>query len=93
MTFRIESALEGPIRVLLLSGRIRSENLDDLKDALAAGGPAVLDLDEVTLIDADAVCLLESLEACGVALRNCAPYLRSLIGNERAQANRDGSGG
>ena len=93
MTFRIESTLEGPTRVLLLSGQMRSESLDALKDALVAGRALVLDLDEVTLIDADAVRLLESLEARGVALRNCAPYLRSLIGKERAGAHRDGSGG
>ena len=86
MTFRIDKALEGSIPVLRLSGRIRSDSLDDLKAELAAcGWTAALDLDEVTLLDVEVVRLLDSLERRGIELRKCAPYIREWIVRERTE--------
>ena len=71
--------------VLRLSGRMRSEDLDALRTELTAcGETAALDLDELTLLDVEAVRLLESLERRGAELRNCAPYVRAWIVRERA---------
>ena len=90
MTLRIDKALEGPTPVLRLSGRMQSDNLDDLKAELAAcGWTAVLDLDEVTLLDVEVVRLLESLERRGIELRNCPPYVRAWIARERAEGDPD----
>jgi hypothetical protein len=92
VTFRIEKALEGPAPLLRLSGRMQSDNLDDLKDELAAyGWTAVLDLDEVTLIDAEVVRLLESLERRGIELRNCPRYVRTWIARVRVEGDPDGT--
>lgn len=86
MTFRIDRALEGTTVVLRLSGRLRADELDGLERELAASGSnAVLDLDQVTLLDVETVRLLDSLERQGLELRNCAPYIRAWIGRERAE--------
>jgi glutathione S-transferase len=92
LTFRIDRALEGTASILRLSGRLRAEELEALKDELAKSGwTAVLDLDELTLLDVDAVRLLESLERRGLELRNCAPYIRAWIARERAERDVGGS--
>lgn len=92
MTFRIEETREGPRRILRLSGWISSESLDHLKRELAASRTtAVLDLDEVTLLDVHVVRLLKSLERRGVELRNCPPYVRAWIASERVEDDPDGS--
>ncbi len=44
---------------------------------------SVLDLEEVTLVDLDVVCLLGALEAADVELENCSPYIRDWIFMER----------
>jgi hypothetical protein len=43
----------------------------------------VLDLEEVKLVDVEAVRFLGSCEIAGVTLLNCAPYIRDWIGKER----------
>jgi hypothetical protein len=43
----------------------------------------VLDLEEVKLVDVEAVRFLGSCEVAGVTLLNCAPYIRDWIGKER----------
>lgn len=86
LTLRIDRTVEATGSVLRLSGRLRTENLRDLEEEVAAGTwPAALDLDQVTLVDVEAVRLLESLERRGIELRSCAPYIRAWIARERAQ--------
>jgi len=43
----------------------------------------VLDLEEVNLVDVEAVRFLGMCEAQGVTLLNCSPYIRDWIGKER----------
>jgi len=43
----------------------------------------VLDLEEVNLVDVEAVRFLGACEAQGVTLLNCSPYIRDWIGKER----------
>ena len=60
-----------------LIGRVRSEHLQELKEQVATAGPGVaLDLDEVTLVDVDAVRFLGACEAEGAQLLHCSPYIR-----------------
>lgn len=90
LTFRIDRTREATGLVLRLSGRLRAENLGDLNEEMAASWcPPALDLDQVTLVDVEAVRLLESFERRGVELRNCAPYIQAWITRERAE--RDAS--
>ena len=51
------------------------------------GEPGVaLDLDEVDLVDIEAVRFLVACEAQGVEVVNCAPYVREWMFQERARA-------
>jgi len=86
LTFRIDRVLQGAESVLRLSGQLHAEDLPDLKRELAASGStAVLDLEEVTLLDVETVRSLELLERQGIELRSCAPYIRAWISRERAE--------
>ena len=62
---------------LSLSGRIEIEDVAELQRliGLEAGGQAIsLDLQDVTLIDRDAVSFLECCEMEGIKLDNCPAY-------------------
>ena len=85
MTLRIEERSDGQRPVLRLSGRIRSEHLDELKAQIRSKGPAVaLDLEEVTRVDVGTVQFLGLCEADGIELLHCAPYIRKWIGLTRS---------
>jgi hypothetical protein len=86
MSCRIDRLVSaGDLVVLRVSGRIRAENLDTLRELLGrekAG--VVIDLKEVTLVDRDAVTFLALSESGGIELRNCPAYVREWIHRERA---------
>jgi anti-anti-sigma regulatory factor len=82
---RIKRAVNGEV-VLTVSGRMHAENLVVLKnliDSEAAGRPIVLDLKGLTLVDREAVKLLEQYDADGIRLRNCPPYIREWVARVR----------
>jgi len=84
MTLRIETASDGATTTLRLIGRIESNYLAELGAQVRRHRPhIVLDLDEVTLVDLDVVRYLIACEAVGLELRNCAPYIRQWMDNER----------
>ena len=84
MTFRIDEVSGGPPKVFRLSGRIRSEHLEALRTAISdQPGETILDLHDVTLIDAETVRFLASCEANGMRLLHCSPYVRDSILRER----------
>ena len=86
MVLRIEKVSEGPFMILRLSGRVQSEHVDQLKAQIEGSTQRViLDLDEVKLVDRDVVCFLGRCEANGVELRQCSPYIRDWIDQERAR--------
>ena len=88
MTLRIDTTRDGGRAALRLIGRIRSENLHDLELQIAGVGPVVLDLEEVNLVDVDAVRFLMDTARAGIELRNCPPFIRAWIDREE----RDGTG-
>jgi len=47
------------------------------------GAGIVLDLEDVTLVDRDAVSFLRLCEAEGVGLLHCSPYIRAWIVREQ----------
>lgn len=72
-----------------LSGRLDSETADELRRALESekdGRRIALDLKDLTLLNRDAVTLLERCEAGNIKLRNCPPYVREWITREREAA-------
>jgi len=69
---------------IYLSGELRSQQLDDLRAEIEDCGPGViLDLDEVDVVDIDAVRFLSACEASGVEVVNCLPYIREWMFQER----------
>ena len=80
----------GKIQVVFkLSGRLDSQTANELRLALQsekAGSRVALDLQDVTLVNRDAMTFLERCEANNIKLRNCPPYVREWIRRER-QAN------
>src|SRR5260370_41962441 len=64
MTLRIEP-VQGRLR---LSGELRCEHLDQLKAEIERrGSPVVLDLEELSLIDIEAIRFLNECEAKGIS--------------------------
>jgi hypothetical protein len=90
MVMRIERVARGQVTILRLSGRLQSEHLEELKAQIEGGTQrVVLDLEEVKLVDRDAVCFLAVCEAKGIELRQCSPYIRDWIARE--STGRDSS--
>jgi anti-anti-sigma regulatory factor len=85
MTLRIEKVSGERIVILHLSGRLQSEHLKELKAHMeGALQNVVLNLEEVKLVDREAVCFLAACEDKGVQLDQCSPYIREWITRERA---------
>ena len=86
MTLRIERSSGKRGTRIRLSGEIRCEQLDDLRAEIEHGGLRVtLDLDEVNLVDIDAVRFLNACGAQGVKIVNRSPYIREWMYRERKQ--------
>jgi hypothetical protein len=84
MTLRIERILDGKHTTIRLIGRMGSEHLGELKSLIEDSTPAVaLDLDEITLVDVDAVNFLRKCQAEGVELRNRSPYICEWMNREQ----------
>ena len=84
MIFRIERVFDGKHIALRLIGHLSSEHLSELK-ALIEGSSStvVLDLDETTLVDMNAVNFLRKCRAQGIELRHCSPYIREWMDREQ----------
>jgi hypothetical protein len=86
MTLRIERVSVRRGTRFQISGELRSEQLNDLRTEIERGGPQVtLDLDELYLVDIDAVRFLNACGAQGVRVVNCSLYLREWMHRERKQ--------
>ena len=83
MTLKIERHDTGQIPLLRLIGRLRSEDLEGLREQMRGSETQMaFDLEEVTLVDVDAVRFLGSCESNGVRLLHCSPYVREWIRRE-----------
>ena len=81
---KIQRKANGKV-ILLLSGRIQAEDIDELRRLLEleeAGNHTALDLQHVTLVDRDAVMFLVACEADSIKLENCPAYVREWIRRE-----------
>jgi len=82
---RIQRSMQdGTVRVTL-SGRIDAEHLPELRRSIESEEPQrglVLNLEEVKLVDQDAVRFLARCEDAGARLEGCAPYVREWIVSE-----------
>jgi len=84
MVLKIEKVSDGPETVLRLSGRLDSEQVQELKSQIdRITQRFVLDLKQVRLVDLDAAHFLAVCETKGIELRNCPPYVREWILSEK----------
>ncbi len=86
MTFRIETATRGTLRVFILSGRIDTQATAELLRLFEGQTDCrdiVLDMKDVGVIDREGVRFLMSCEAKGVKLENCASYIREWMEREK----------
>jgi hypothetical protein len=75
---RIETTRDDASTVLRLIGRIESQDVADIEANIPGDCPRVtLDLEEVTLVDMDAVHFLLDCESQGIAVLHCLPYIRA----------------
>jgi anti-anti-sigma regulatory factor len=75
--------------VLSLSGRMDEEHIAELEAIIsseAKGRRIVLDLMNLTLAGHEVISFLERSEADGIALLNCAPYVREWITRMRVES-------
>jgi len=63
---------------------MRADHLSELEKQISESeSKIVLDLEELNLVDVEAVRFLGMSETQGVTLLNCSPYIRDWIGKER----------
>src|SRR6202158_4785041 len=91
VTLKIEKTVERRRTTGRLIGRVRAEDLLEVARQLEASGPgAVLQLDEMTLVDVDVVRFLNRCETEGVRLVNCSPYIREWMSREQNRRPKRG---
>ena len=84
MTLKIENYSDEYSTTIRLIGRMRAEHVPEVeKQIRESESKIVLDLEELNLVDVEAVRFLGTCEAQGVKLLNCRPYIRDWIGKER----------
>ena len=82
---KIQRSANGNV-AFTLSGRIEADDVTELQRLLDLEPVArhlVLDLEDVTLADRDAVTFLMRCEQSGIRLENCPPYIREWIEREK----------
>jgi ABC-type transporter Mla MlaB component len=91
MTLRMERFSVSHGTRIRLSGELRNEQLHDLRAEVENGGPQVtLDLEELNLVDIDAVRFLNACEAEGVKVTNRSRYIREWMYLERERKKHEG---
>ncbi len=84
MTLRIEKHSDVRGTTIRLIGRMQAEHLAELeKQIRESGSKIMLDLEEVNLVDVEAVRFFGMCESKGIALLNCSPYIRDWIRKEQ----------
>ena len=84
MIFKIEKYRDEHGTTIRLIGRMRAEHLSELEKQIRENGSTiVLDLEELDLVDVEAVRFLGICETKGITLLNCKQYIRDWIGKER----------
>ena len=81
------SELDG-VAIFALSGRIEEQGVSELQKLIQGerdGAAITLDLDEVRLVDRQAVKFFAACEARGIQLNNCPSYVREWM-NTRSKS-------
>jgi anti-anti-sigma regulatory factor len=81
---KIQRTVGGDV-VFSISGQLEADNLRELSTLLeleGSGRAITLELQDLVLVDADAVGFLRACETKGIALRNCPPYIRDWMASQ-----------
>jgi len=74
--------------LFVLSGRIETENVTELRSLVAAESmPILFDLKEVSLVSREVVQFLAQCEDTGIIIQNCPAYIREWIARESVNPN------
>ena len=95
MTLRIQRSVDRGRVVFTLTGRIQAEQVPELFALIGSESSAdgiVLDLEQVKLVDRDAILFLAQSEARGAELRNCSAFIRKWIDQERNPLQSESKG-
>jgi ABC-type transporter Mla MlaB component len=82
---KIQRSIDADNVRFVLSGRLEREHLAELQRLIDEDAPhnvLTLDLEEIRLVDREAVGFLARCEAAGIRLENCAAYVREWIALE-----------
>jgi len=88
MTLKIERISDERGVRIRLSGEFRSDRLDQVRAEINDEGPVTLDLEEVSLVDVDAVRFLNAREDEGIFVSHLSPYIREWMVREREEKKR-----
>jgi len=92
MTLKIERISDERGARIRLSGEFRSDRLGQVRAEINREGPVTLDLEEVSLVDVDAVRFLNVREDEGIFVLHCSPYIREWMlreqGRSKARTNK-----
>lgn len=84
MTWKIEKHSDGPKTTIRLIGRMQVEHLENLQLLIDKDKSSIaLDLEELMLVDLEAVRFFVRCLNDGVSLLHCPPYIRRWIANEK----------
>jgi len=86
--FRIQRSVDARNVRIVLSGHIQLDHLAELQrliDEDARHKLVTLDLEDVQLVDREAVGFLVRCEGRGIRLESCSPYLREWISREEEE--------
>jgi hypothetical protein len=76
LTLKIVRIRERGKTRIRLSGELRFADLEDVRAEIArVAAPIILDLQEVDLVDIHGIRWLNTCQAHGVQVQNCAPYI------------------
>jgi hypothetical protein len=83
MTLKIENVLDDAGTTIRLIGRMKEEHIEHLKEQIRRSGQNVtLDLEELALVDVDAIRFFAACEAEGIRIVGSSVYIRDWIDNE-----------
>jgi hypothetical protein len=88
MVLRIELEQRDGETIFMLIGRMTSRDVQQLKAQMADRHCDALDLQQVRLVDLDAVHFLAEAERGGIELRRVPPYIGAWVVLERPRVGR-----
>lgn len=86
MTWKIEKCSDGPTTTIRLIGRMQAQHLEDLHTLIEESRPPIaLDLEELMLVDVEAVRFLGRCERGGMSLLHGPQFVRDWITKEQGK--------